>query len=110
MNVLNLTKIIDIESKEEKIENFETGSWRIERPIWNEKTCINCLFCWQYCPDASIILDKNEKMVGIDYHHCKGCGICVEVCPTKPKSLVMVLEKDVQEQGLEATKAKFFNI
>ncbi|MBN2721648.1 MAG: 4Fe-4S binding protein, partial [Campylobacterales bacterium] len=25
----------------------------------------------------------------IDYDHCKGCGVCVEVCPTNPKSLLM---------------------
>jgi pyruvate ferredoxin oxidoreductase delta subunit len=49
-------------------------------------------------------------MIGIDYHHCKGCGICVEVCPTKPKSLVMVLEKDVQEKGLSEIKALTFKV
>ena len=21
------------------------------------------------------------KLVGIDYHHCKGCGICAQECP-----------------------------
>ncbi len=110
MNIADLSTIIEIESKEEKIENYETGSWRVERPIWNEKTCINCLFCWQYCPDASILLDNNGKMAGIDYHHCKGCGICVDVCPTKPKSLVMVLESEVQEKGLDTVKSQVFKI
>lgn len=110
MSIVDLTKLIEITSKEEKIENSETGSWRVERPLWNEKTCINCLFCWQYCPDASIILNKENKMIGIDYHHCKGCGICVEVCPTKPNSLVMVLENDVLENSLESAKNRIFKV
>ena len=37
-------------------------------------------------------------MIGIDYDHCKGCGVCVEVCPTNPKSLLMFNEaKEIDE-------------
>ena len=60
----------------------KTGGWRTFRPEKNEKKCINCLFCWIYCPDSSIIV-KDEKMVGFDYEHCKGCGICAKICPVK---------------------------
>lgn len=64
------------------------GDWRIEKPIFNKDYCIDCQFCWIYCPDVSIIA-RDKKMIGIDFDHCKGCGICVEVCPTNPKSLLM---------------------
>ena len=39
-------------------------------------------------------------MVGVDYDHCKGCGICVEVCPTNPKSLLMFAEQVKNEEAL----------
>jgi len=67
------------------------GDWRVLKPVYNREFCIDCQFCWIYCPDISII-SKDKKMIGIDYDHCKGCGICVEVCPTNPKSLLMFEE------------------
>ncbi len=73
-----------------------TGSWRVERPVWNPQTCINCMLCWVSCPDGCIILSKKDRVSGIDYTYCKGCGICAEVCPTKPKSIAMVLESIAQ--------------
>jgi pyruvate ferredoxin oxidoreductase delta subunit len=39
-------------------------------------------------------------MIGIDMDHCKGCAICVEVCPTNPKSLLMFEEKVDEEQAI----------
>jgi pyruvate ferredoxin oxidoreductase delta subunit len=39
-------------------------------------------------------------MQGVDYDHCKGCGICVEVCPTNPKSLLMFNENEKNEVAL----------
>ncbi|MCX7796119.1 MAG: 4Fe-4S binding protein [bacterium] len=68
-------------------QEYETGSWRTFRPVVDKSKCINCLFCWIYCPDTSIIV-KDEKMEGIDYSHCKGCGICSKVCPAKAISMV----------------------
>ncbi len=32
----------------------DTGSWRTERPVLDESKCIDCLFCWMYCPEGSI--------------------------------------------------------
>ena len=61
---------------------YKTGSWRTFKPVWDKTKCIHCFFCWVQCPDLSILV-KDEKMTGIDYDHCKGCGICAKVCPKK---------------------------
>jgi pyruvate ferredoxin oxidoreductase delta subunit len=71
---------------------FETGDWRSSKPIFHEETCIHCMACWINCPDTSVIV-QDGKVKGFDYKHCKGCGICATECPTKPKSIDMVLEK-----------------
>lgn len=75
------------------------ADWRIEKPLFNKDYCIDCQFCWVFCPDMSIIA-RDKKMVGIDFDHCKGCGICVEVCPTNPKSLLMFSEQKDEESAL----------
>ena len=75
------------------------ADWRIEKPVFNKDFCIDCQFCWVYCPDISII-SRDKKMIGVDMDHCKGCGICVEVCPTNPKSLLMFPEHADEETEL----------
>ena len=73
-------------------EAFETGDWRSFRPIWHPDRCIQCFICWIYCPDSSIII-KDEKVAGIDYKHCKGCGICAKECPPKANAITMEKEE-----------------
>ena len=75
------------------------ASWRIMKPIYNSDICIDCQNCWVWCPDTSII-SRDKQMLGIDYDHCKGCGVCVEVCPTNPKSLLMFSEAKENEEAL----------
>ncbi len=67
------------------------SSWRVIKPVFNIDVCIDCQNCWVWCPDSSI-LSRDKQMLGIDYDHCKGCEVCVEVCPTNPKSLLMFSE------------------
>ena len=81
------------------------ADWRIEKPIFNKDFCIDCQFCWIYCPDISII-SRDKKLIGVDMDHCKGCGICVEVCPTNPKSLLMFPEQAEEEAELANWPAK----
>jgi len=59
---------------------YRTGEWRAFRPVVDQEKCINCLQCWVFCPDSSILVE-DEEMVGFDYDHCKGCGICSATCP-----------------------------
>ena len=61
-------------------KEFLTGDWRSKRPVVDHDKCINCLTCWIFCPDDSIIV-KDGKMEGFRYSHCKGCGICATQCP-----------------------------
>ena len=77
-------------------EQYITGSWRTFRPIRDEQKCTNCLLCWIHCPDSSIIVE-NAKIVGIDYDHCKGCGVCAEVCPPRIKAITMVEERKTDD-------------
>jgi pyruvate ferredoxin oxidoreductase delta subunit len=63
-------------------KEYETGDWRTYKPVWDKEKCSNCMICWVFCPDASIIVSEGE-MSGIDYKHCKGCGICAHECPRK---------------------------
>ena len=52
------------------------------------------MLCWIVCPDVSILV-KDQVMTGIDYDHCKGCGICVHEC--KFNALHMVAEDQAKE-------------
>lgn len=72
---------------------FETGSWRTTKPKIDLEKCSQCLLCWIYCPDSSVTV-KDGKITGFDYDHCKGCGICAEVCPPKVKAILMIPEHE----------------
>lgn len=43
-------------------------------------TCTHCDNCYYYCPDAAI--ERTETGYAVKYDYCKGCGLCVEECPT----------------------------
>jgi len=66
---------------------YKTGDWRSRRPIVDFDKCTSCLTCWIYCPDSAVIV-KDQKMTGINYDYCKGCGICASVCPVKCISMI----------------------
>lgn len=58
-------------------------------PLFLPEKCIHCGLCDSTCPDMVFQFQKGEfkgraAMVntGLDYHHCKGCLRCVDVCPT----------------------------
>lgn len=68
-------------------------------PLFLQEKCINCGLCDTACPDMVFQFKPGEykgrqAMVntGLDYHHCKGCLRCVEVCPTN--ALVMGIERE----------------
>lgn len=77
---------------------YKTGGWRTYRPLVDKSLCTNCLQCWLFCPDMCIDVTEG-KMVGYDYDHCKGCGICAAICPVK--AIKMVLETEGTREGDE---------
>ena len=76
--------------------DYATGSWRSFRPVLDADKCIHCLICWIMCPDSSVVV-REGKVLGFDLAHCKGCGICDEVCPDKVKCIAMVDEGEAKE-------------
>lgn len=74
--------------------------WRVDKPVFNSNHCISCFNCWLYCPDSSILV-RDEKIKGIDYKHCKGCGVCSSVCPTNPKSLLMYSDYEDNDEAIK---------
>jgi len=70
-----------------------TGTWRSgEKASFIVETCIQCFFCWLYCPHFAI-LHEEGKVTGVNYDYCTGCGLCESVCPTDPKSIVLIKEE-----------------
>ena len=58
-----------------------------------------CSFCYDVCPlrDDAIVLENFILPVITD--KCVGCGVCVEKCPTSPKS-INVIPKGMEKEEL----------
>ncbi len=74
-------------------QQYKTGGWRTYRPVQVRNRCTDCLRCWILCPDSAVLV-QDGKMVGFDYQHCKGCGICARECPPKCHAIEMQLDKE----------------
>ena len=103
---------------------YEKRGIALDVPIWVPESCIQCNQCAFVCPHAAIrpylataeeLVGKPESVVGknaigkefaghqyfmqVSPLDCTGCGNCVDVCPSKQKSLVMKnLETVAQEE------------
>ncbi len=72
-----------------------TGLWRTMRPVVDYSLCHRCAWvCSTLCPDSAIRV-RADGAPEIDYDHCKGCLVCVAVCP--PHAIHAVPEHQAQE-------------
>ncbi len=56
-------------------------------PKVDQDTCIGCGLCQLYCPESTVKL-TDEKKVIFDYRFCKGCGVCANECPVNAIQMV----------------------
>ena len=63
------------------VKGAPTKAWRTADPVFTEK-CTGCKICSLFCPEGIIQFDATRKG-SIDLDFCKGCWICIEVCPVK---------------------------
>ncbi|MBE6551199.1 MAG: pyruvate:ferredoxin (flavodoxin) oxidoreductase [Ruminococcaceae bacterium] len=105
---------------------YEKRGVAVDVPEWIPENCIQCNQCSYVCPHATIrpfALNADEvaaapantkytaKMIGkgcegykftmaISPLDCMGCGLCVNVCPTKPekRALKMVSQESQKDQ------------
>ena len=93
---------------------YEKRGIGVNVPEWNEESCIQCNQCSYICPHACIrpfLLTEEEKAEapesfktqkakgkGLEQYYfrmqvttmdCTGCGNCADICPARPKALVM---------------------
>lgn len=68
---------------------YHTGSWRAQRPVYDNSKCIKCGICYIFCPEGCISQDI-EGYFSADLEYCKGCGICAHEC--WPGAITMVEE------------------
>lgn len=69
---------------------YLTGTWRADRPIFDENKCIRCGVCYIFCPEGCVSQGENGYFRA-DLDYCKGCGICAHEC--WPRAITMVEEE-----------------
>ncbi|HRR42375.1 MAG TPA: 4Fe-4S binding protein [Syntrophales bacterium] len=58
---------------------YKTGTWRSQRPLWDNKKCIKCGICYIFCPEGCV-RETEDGYFAADLDYCKGCGICAHEC------------------------------
>lgn len=75
----------------------KTGLWRTWRPVIDHDRCRHCWWvCSTYCPDSAINVTASGAPE-IDLDHCKGCMICVAICPVH--AIEVIPEHDAQAEA-----------
>jgi len=68
---------------------YHTGSWRFQRPVWNDAKCIKCGICYVFCPEGCV-QQAEDGFFKANLDYCKGCGICAHEC--WPRAISMMEE------------------
>ncbi len=76
---------------------------------YNPEICTACLSCERNCPNKCIKIKtrkENRKRVVEEYLYfagrCLFCGICEEVCPTKPKAVFLTKKYELADVSRES--------
>ena len=114
---------------------WEKRSIAQEIPIWDETICTQCAICPLVCPHAAIRMKvfspdemkrapstfkavpwtRKDSLEGMLYSlqvapdDCTGCGVCVDVCPTRSKQVVKhkAINMAPKLEHLEAERANY---
>jgi pyruvate-ferredoxin/flavodoxin oxidoreductase len=117
---------------------YEKRALAQDIPIWQPDLCVECNFCSMICPHAAIqtkvfpaaalanapagfrsievtfdaSLAGNRYAVQVAPEDCTGCGLCVEICPSKdklkPKRKALVSEPLGAHREVEREAFAFF--
>ena len=68
-------------------DQYETGSWRSQRPIFDNSKCNKCGLCYIFCPEGCIE-QQDDGLFIANLFYCKGCGICSQECPRDVISMI----------------------
>nr|MCR4600567.1 pyruvate:ferredoxin (flavodoxin) oxidoreductase [Clostridia bacterium] len=105
---------------------YEKRGVAFKVPEWHGESCIQCNICSFSCPHSAIrpvlvsadeaaskpagfetVKAKGKGLDGFEYRvqisplDCLGCGVCVDVCPTKDKGTIVMTPIDVQMKEKE---------
>ncbi len=112
---------------------YEKRSIALEIPIWDSDICIQCGFCALVCPHAAIrtkafpnsdevtalgaVPYRGKELIGPDLKFmvqvapddCTGCGVCVDVCPAKSKSVAKhkAIDMSPKDEHIERERPRF---
>ncbi len=70
---------------------YQTGTWRSQKPILDSNKCIKCGLCYLFCPEGCIE-PNDEGYFEANLFYCKGCGICAREC--WPGAITMIPEEE----------------
>ena len=71
-------------------EQYSTGGWRSQRPVYDNSKCNKCGLCFIFCPEGCI-RPQEDGYYKPDLFYCKGCGICAHECP---KDVITMVEEE----------------
>jgi len=65
------------------VETKQFKAQKIQPPLVkiNQDKCVGCLICVNKFGCPALIFDEEHKKANIDQTFCRGCKVCIDVCP-----------------------------